>query len=194
MNENPSREELLASITVNSQQINADDLLTGPITVTIEGVSRGTKEQPIIVELVGNEKKFMPCKTCRRILIAMYSDDPKAWVGQRLQLFCDPTVMFGGVAIGGVRISHMSGLNEPRTFMLNKSRGKKSAITILPLKDELSDDDKAYIQQVQQDIRECDTMEMLKAVAFLLEKKPKTIRDALRPAYAARMKELSHKE
>lgn len=190
MNDNPTREELLKSIEAKSDQLNADDLIAGPITVEIENVSRGDNDQPIVVGIKG-QRPYKPCKTMRRVLIATFGDDPKNWVGQRMTLYNDPNVMWAGVKVGGIRISHLSGLDEPRTFVLTQTRGKKSEVTIRPIKDTLSDADKAYIQQVQADIRESDTLETLKAVAFVLKQKPKTIRDALRPAYEERQRELS---
>jgi hypothetical protein len=62
-------------------------LLTGPITVTVKGVRRGNKEQPINIDLVETEgRAFRPCKTMRRVLIAAWGDDAKKWVGQRMTL------------------------------------------------------------------------------------------------------------
>lgn len=133
MTENPTREEVLASIVPRSDQLNAEDLLMGPINVEIKGVRRGTKEQPIFIDLVGYDRSYRPCKTCRRILIATCSDDPKKWVGQQMTLFCDPTVLWAGVKVGGIRISHLSGLTETKTFLLTISRGKREECKIQPL-------------------------------------------------------------
>ncbi len=124
--------EIRASIVPKSDQLNSDDLLTGPITVTIENVRRGDKEQPIIVE-ISDHRPYKPCKSMRRILIAAFSDDPKKWVGQRMTLFCDPEVSWAGVKVGGIRISHLSGLDKPKTFMLTQTRGKRAEVTIHPL-------------------------------------------------------------
>jgi len=190
MTDQPTREEVLASIVAKSDQLNADDLIAGPITVKVTNVRPGDKEQPIVIDIEGHQP-YKPCKTCRRAIIAIWGDDAKKWIGQRMTLYNDPEVMWGGAKVGGIRISHLSGLTEPRVLMLNRTRGKKSEVRIDPLKDELSDEDKAYIQEVQNDIRECDTLETLKAVAFVLKQKPKPIRDALRPAYEDRQKELS---
>ena len=132
MSEHPTREEVLASIVAKSDQLNAEDLITGPFTVTITGVKRGSKEQPIIVEIDGHQP-YKPCKTMRRVLIATFSDDPKLWTGQRMTLFCDPSVLYAGVRVGGLRISHLSGIEKPQPFLLTKSRGKKAEVVILPI-------------------------------------------------------------
>ena len=134
MSDRPTEEEIRASIVPKSDQLNSEDLLTGPITVTVKGVRRGTtKEQPINVELVETERAFRPCKTMRRILIAAWSDDSAKWIGQRITLFCDPSVVYAGVRVGGVRISHLSGLDGPKTFLLTQTRGKKAEVIVKPL-------------------------------------------------------------
>ncbi|MFA6358668.1 MAG: hypothetical protein WCY09_08455 [Candidatus Omnitrophota bacterium] len=191
MSDHPTPDEVRASIVPKSDQLNADDLVTGPITVTITGVRKGDKDQPIIVEIEGHQP-YKPCKTCRRVLIATYGDDPKAWVGQRMTLYCDPEVMWGGVKIGGIRISHLSGLDTPRTFMLTHSRGKRSEVTIRPLAAivELTDEDRTFIAEAQAEIAGAESMETLKAYAEILKRKSKGVQDALRPVYKQRMEEL----
>ena len=189
MTENPTREEVLASIVPKSDQLNADDLVTGPITVTITKVSRGDREQPIVVELEGR-RPYKPCKTMRRVLIAVFTDDPKNWVGQQMTLYCDPSVLWGGVKVGGIRISHLSGLPEPRTFILTKARGKRSEVTMHPI-DTLTPEDRKYIKETKKEIAVAQSLETLKAYGFVVKQKPKAVQDALRPAYSQRQQELS---
>lgn len=192
MSDRPTREDVLKSIQPSSNQLNADDLLTGPITVTITKVRKGDREQPIVVELEGH-RPFKPCKSMRRVLIATFSDDPKAWIGQRMTLFCDPDVRFGGVRVGGIRISHLSGIDAPKTYILTQTRGKKAEVTILPLP-AATDADRVYITDALGEIARAETAEALKAIGFILKSKPKAVQDAVRPAYAARKKELTSGE
>lgn len=184
---NPTREEIIKSIEPKSDQLNADDLISGPITVTITGVKRGDREQPVVVEIEGH-RPYKPCKTMRRVLIATFSDDPLAWVGQQLTLYCDPSVMWGGVRVGGIRISHLSGLTEPKTFLLTHARGKRTEVTIMPIAGE---DDKALIAEAKHEIATSETMNQLKAVGFILKTRPKSVQDAVRQIYVARQTELS---
>jgi len=189
MNENPTPEEVRASIVAKSNQLNADDLITGPITVEITGVTRGDKEQPVTVAISGGHQPYKPCKTMRRVLIAVYSDDPKLWIGQRMTLFCDPSVVFGGVRVGGVRISHLSGLAETKTFMLTKTRGKKEAVTVHPIA-AISPEDQKYIAAATEELNAAESLEELQGHGEMLKTKSKAIQDAIRPAYATRLKAL----
>jgi len=191
MNESPSSKEVLASIVPKSDQLNADDLVTGPITVTIEKVRKGDREQPIIVEIQGH-RPYKPCKTMRRVLIATYGDDPKSWVGQQMTLYCDTEVMWAGVKVGGIRISHLSGLSEPRTFLLTKTRGKRAEVTIHPIAT-LSADDRQFIATATLEIAEASTPEVLEGYGETLRGVSPAIQDALRPLYAERLEQLADK-
>lgn len=185
--EHPTREEVLASIVPKSDQLNADDLVTGPITVTITNVRRGNKEQPIFIEIEGHHP-FKPCKTMRRVLIAAFSDDPKQWIGQQMTLYCDPDVLFHGVRVGGIRISHLSGLDQPKTFLVTQSKGKRAEVTIHPIR---PPEDDAQIKQALEEIAAAETAEALKAVGFVIKQRPKSVQDAVRPAYKERLKTLN---
>ena len=50
-----------------------------------------------------------------------------------MKLYCDPTVKFGGVKVGGIRISHMSGIDTKLCVMLTTTRSKRSEYTVEPL-------------------------------------------------------------
>ena len=132
-----TREQILASIVPKSDQINADDLLARPMTVTIAGVSAGTAEQPVNIRLHGEARVYRPCKTMRRVLVHLWGDDGHAWIGRRVTLVHDPEVKYGGVKVGGIRISHMSDIPATATIavMLTKAGGqaKKGVVTIQPL-------------------------------------------------------------
>jgi len=193
MADHPTPEQVRASIVPNSDQLNADDLLTGPVTVTIDKVRKGDREQPIHIDLAEyTGKSYRPCKTMRRVLIAAFTDDPKLWVGQKMTLFCDPEVMWAGVKVGGIRISHLSGLEHPRTFMLTVGRGKRSEVTIRPLtaaSPALTAEEQEFIAVTTEAIGVADA-KALAAIATQLKGEPQAVRKALRPVYAKRQKEL----
>ncbi len=130
----PTPEEISDSIEPNSDQINAVDLVTGPITVTIKAVESGTKEQPVFVLFEDHDRQFRPCKSMRRIMCAAWTSDPDKWLGHKVTLYCDPEVVNKGKRVGGVRISHLSGLDEPMKLMLAESRIKTSEVIIRPIK------------------------------------------------------------
>lgn len=188
----PTPEEVRESIIPKSDQLNADDLLTGPITVTITGVKRGDREQPIIVEVEG-QRPYKPCKSMRRVLISAMSSDPKQWIGHQMTLYCDPDVTWAGVRVGGIRISHLSCIDRPKTFLLTQARGKKAEITVQPLP-KISASDQAYIDDAKRQIAGAPTMEVLNAIGQLLKEKSSAIQDAVRAFYKDRKAELETNE
>lgn len=120
------------TIKPKSDQLNADDLVTGAITVTIKGVSRGSADQPVSIDIDGY-MPYKPCKSMRRVMVNIWGVNGAEWVGKSITLFNDPSVKFGGVALGGIRISHASHITQPVTMMLTTTRSKRSAYTIEPL-------------------------------------------------------------
>ena len=128
-----SDSDMSAVIVAKSDQINADDL-GHPITVTIESVSisPGT-EQPVTIKLVGEKKFFRPCKTVSRILVNAWGPDAKQYAGRSLTLYRDARVTWGGMEVGGIRVSHMSHIERELVVALNASNKKKAVSTIKPL-------------------------------------------------------------
>lgn len=119
-----------------SDQWNADDFTGGPRTFTIAKVVPGKAEQKYDIELVeGEGRVWRPPLTMLRVLIALWSDDASKWVGQRVTLFNDPTIRFGPNVVGGIRISHMSGITKPQTIAITATRGKRAPFVVQPLGD-----------------------------------------------------------
>jgi len=126
--------DMTASIIPKSDQINGDDLMTGPVTVTIDRVSAGSAEQPVDVFLVEFPKRaFRPSKSMRRVLVAAYGPDTSAYTGKRMTLYREPSIRFGANEVGGIRISHLSGIDKSIKLALTVSRGKKEPFTVAPL-------------------------------------------------------------
>lgn len=123
------------TIIAKSDQLNADDIVGGTITVTVTAVKRGdSNEQPVVIHYQGdNGRPYKPCKTMRRVLIAGWGENGAAWIGRSMTLFNEPSVKFGGVAVGGIRISHMTDIGNGLLLTPNASKGKKQQITIQPL-------------------------------------------------------------
>lgn len=123
------------TIAPKSDQLDAVDLLTGPMTFTVTSVVVKGGEQPVDIGLAEFPRPWRPGKSMRRVLVNVWGHDETAYVGRRLTLFCDERVMFGGQAVGGVRISHMSGLVKDKGTPLIISKGKGAVYVVKPLPD-----------------------------------------------------------
>ena len=125
--------DLTESIAPKSDQLDAIDLISGPRTFTIEKVTTHNAEQPFNFHLLEFPRVWRPGKSMRRVIVAAWGSTADKYVGQRVTLYCDPAVDFGGVAVGGTRISHMSGITEPLKVLLLIKRGKSAIFTVHPL-------------------------------------------------------------
>lgn len=128
--------DLTQTIAPRSDQINADDLIGGPVTVTVESVVAGNAEQPVDVRLVEFPgRAYRPSKSMRRVLVAAWGADSTAYTGRRLTLYRDPEVTFGRDKVGGVKISHLSHIDKRLSIALTVTRGKRALHTVEPLPD-----------------------------------------------------------
>lgn len=156
------------SIAPKSDQLNAEDLLTGPRTFTIAEVKRGTAEQPIDVHLVEFPgRPFKPSKTVRRIMVGAWGPDASTYVGKRMTLYRDATVRFGGQDVGGIRVSHMSDLKKPLTIALTVTRGKRAPFVVQPLADIVMAASSAHLDALRNALATIGITSRAEALAYL---------------------------
>lgn len=127
--------DMRAVIVPKSDQINADDMLGGPMTITITGVTiKPGTEQPVSIAFEGdNNKPYKPCKSMARVMVQCWGHDANQYVGRSMTLYCDPKVTWGGMAVGGIRISHMTDINGTQIMALTATKGSKKPFTVQPL-------------------------------------------------------------
>jgi hypothetical protein len=106
--------DMTPTLAAKSNQLNSDDLIVGPKTITVTKVTAGSAEQPVAVYYEGDQgKPWYPCKSMRRVLVAAWGADASAYIGRSMTLFRDPEVSYGGIKVGGIRISALSNLDSP---------------------------------------------------------------------------------
>ena len=184
---NATVEDLRPTIIPKSDQLNAEQLLGGPMTVTVTEVRLGSgEEQPVVVHYAGEDgRPYKPCKTCRKILIHAWGADGHQWAGRSLTLYNDPDVKFGGEDVGGIRISHMTDLERDVKVSLTSTRGKKAKYEIKRLS--------SPVAGQLADIAGSPTVEALKDNFGAAYKATKdvAVRAQLKAAYDARLKALN---
>lgn len=118
-----------------SDQINADDLMSGPRVVTITDVRQGSSEQPvqIVTQEFGTGRPYRPGKSMIRVLINAWGAEASQYVGRRMTIYRDPEIAFGGEKVGGIRISHMSHIDKKLTLALTVTRGRRKPYVVEPL-------------------------------------------------------------
>lgn len=128
--------DLSQTIAPKSTQLNADDLIGGPRTILVTKVARSTEpDQPIAINFEGDGgKPYLPCKSMRRVLVTVWGNDGNAYVGRSMTLYRDDKVLFGGIAVGGIRISHMTGLEREMTLALTVTKARRAPYVVKPLR------------------------------------------------------------
>ncbi len=118
---------LAETIIPKSDQLNADDLITGTITIKVTAI-KGSNEpqQPVSIHYEGdNGKPYKPCKSMRRVLVSAWGANGLEYVGKSMTLYRDNSVAFGGIQVGGIRISHLSHIDNDLTLALTVSRASR---------------------------------------------------------------------
>lgn len=127
--------DMTAVIIPKSDQWNSDDFISGPQTFTVQGVAiaPGT-EQPVSIDVGTPGKVYRPCKSMSRVLVAAWGPDAKQYVGRSMSLYRDPTVKWGGMDVGGIRISHLSDIDRDMTMALTATRAQRKPYTVKAMK------------------------------------------------------------
>lgn len=123
--------DLRDTIVPKSDQLNADQLLGGPMTIRVTSVKRGNDEQPITIGYENDAgRPFKPCKSMRKVLIFAWGEDGSQWISRMMTVYNKQDVKWAGVEVGGIRISHLSHIESDIKLSLAATRGKKEPIII----------------------------------------------------------------
>ncbi len=129
--------EITDTIDPKVDQLTADHLIGRTLTIRVTAVRLAAGEQPCEIQYEGdNGLPYRPGKSMRRVLVHAWGGDVSRYVGRSMRLYRDDDVQFGGLKVGGIRISHMSHIAGPLTLALTNKKGSKKAFKVLPLVEE----------------------------------------------------------
>ena len=174
------------TIKPKSDQLNADDLIAGAMTIKITEVrASGSPEQPISIFFEGcSGKPYKPCKGMRRVMVMCWGKYANEYVGKSMTIFRDDSVKWAGQEVGGVRISHMSDITEAHKMAITMSKTTRRILEVLPLyQSKLNDSvfkkpiDQAVIDDLNEKAREAASLgvEAYKAFFVSITKDEKAI-------------------
>jgi hypothetical protein len=123
-----SVQDLRSTIIPRSDQFNSEQLLGGPMIITVTDVrAGGGEEQPVSIFYDADPgRPYKPCKTMRKVLILAWGPDGTQWIGKSMELYCEPSVKFGGEVVGGIRISRLSDIPKDIKVSLTATKGRKA--------------------------------------------------------------------
>ena len=128
--------DISMTLMSNSDQLNAADLVAGPVTVTVQSVDVNNKkgaDQPVTIHINGGLQPYKPCLSMRRVLAVVWGKESSGWAGRSMTLFFHPPVRYGKDITGGVRISHVDGVERPVVVKIRESRHVVVDWTVNPL-------------------------------------------------------------
>ena len=130
--------DMSTTITPKSDQLNADDLIGGPLVIKVTRVSANPggngADQPVNVYFEGDgNKPFRLCKSMRRVMVAIWGKDASQNSGRSMKIYRDPEVTWGGMKVGGIRISHMSHMDKPEVMALTATQKQRKPYRVDPL-------------------------------------------------------------
>lgn len=172
------------TIVPKSDQLNADDLLTGPITVTVMGIKQGPQDQPVHLAIDGGRQPYKPCKSMRRVLAVAWGLNGELWVGRSMRLYCEPTVKWGGKEVGGIRISHLSHIVHDLKIMLTVAKGVRLEYLVKVLQREVQET-VLSIEDVSLEIEAAQTPQEWEAACKKVANMPKAAQEILKPLVLA---------
>lgn len=122
------------ALEAKSDQLNAMDIMGCDRIIKIRAVNVSKGEQPISIFFEGdNNKPWKPSKGMNRILAGAWGLESSDWVGKYACLYFEPSVMYAGKEVGGIRIRSISDINpKGLQFSLSINRQKREPY-ILPL-------------------------------------------------------------
>lgn len=130
-------------VKIKGDRINFEDFIMGSQDFTITKLGRKIDGgQPrLLMFFEGREET--PYWVSKGMVKCLSSPDGwgnsefSEWVGRKVRLFGEPSVMYAGKELGGVRISHISHIHAQYSTKITERRGVRIDYTIMPLTDEM---------------------------------------------------------
>lgn len=118
--------DIRAATKPKSDQLNYENYLTGPQTYTVAKVTPGDRDHPVFIHMV--ECPATPYKPSKGMLKCIskpegWGDKSSKWVGKLITLYGDPTVIYGGVEVGGIKVQAMSDIDSDYETLISARRG-----------------------------------------------------------------------
>ena len=137
--------DIRAATKPKSDQLNYETFLTGPQTFIVSKVTPGDRDHPVFIHM--NECPATPYKPSKGMLKCIaqpdgWGDKSSQWVGKSITLYGDPTVIYGGVEVGGIKVAALSDINGDYETLISARRGVRKPHLIKKIVIQMYDDQK----------------------------------------------------
>jgi hypothetical protein len=137
--------DIRAATKPKSDQLNYETFLTGHQTFTVSKVTPGDRDHPVFIHM--NECPSTPYKPSKGMLKCIaqpdgWGDKSSQWVGKSITLYGDPTVIYGGVEVGGIKVAALSDINGDYETLISARRGVRKPHLIKKIVIQMYDEQK----------------------------------------------------
>lgn len=137
--------DIRAATKPKSDQLNYETFLTGSQTFTVSKVTPGDRDHPVFIHM--NECPATPYKPSKGMLKCIaqpdgWGDKSSQWVGKSITLYGDPTVIYGGVEVGGIKVAALSDISGDYETLISARRGVRKPHLIKKIVIQMYDDQK----------------------------------------------------
>ena len=99
----PKVSEMIVSKFLRKEDFDEDRVMTIK-GVKLEDMPGDNSDQKWVLYLREEAKGMVMNITTIRVLEQAYGDDSENWIGQKVKVYVDPNVSFGGKVVGGLRL------------------------------------------------------------------------------------------
>lgn len=137
------------ALEAKSNQLNAVDIMGCNRVIRIREVRVTKSDQPVAVFFDGdNNRPWLPSKGMRRILAGAWGNESDNWVGKYAELYFEPSVMYAGKEVGGIRIKALSDIDKRGLqFSLTINRQKREPYHVPLLEVQVAEYPKAQFEK-----------------------------------------------
>lgn len=137
--------DIRAATKPRSDQLNFENFLTGPQTFTVAKVTPGDRDHPVFIYM--EECPATPYKPSKGMLKCIaqpdgWGDKSSQWTGKAITLYGDPTVIYGGVEVGGIKVYALEGIESDYETLISARRGVRKPHLIKKIVIQMYDDQK----------------------------------------------------
>lgn len=120
------------AMQAKSDQLNYDDIGSREMILHVTEVRVSSTEQPVSIFYQGcNNKPYKPSKGMIRLISEAWGAESDNWIGKSIKIYGDPTVVWAGQAVGGIRIKAFSHIDKNGiSAFVALTRGKRRKVTI----------------------------------------------------------------
>jgi len=126
------------ALEAKSNQLNAVDIMGCNRIIKIREVRVTKSDQPVAVFFDGdNNRPWLPSKGMRRILAGAWGQESDNWIGKHAELYFEPSVIYAGKEVGGIRIKALSDIDAKGlqfSLAINRQKREPDPVPLLTVK------------------------------------------------------------